>query len=187
MEQRDTPMTLADYLAVDTWPDGRVEWFDGRPFAMSGGSSRHAAVAVNILGHLVAALRGTDCRAINGDQRVNIDLAGSWLYPDAGIVCGDFVHAEQDAHSIINPTVLIEVLSPSTRDFDQGARFDQYRRLASLQHYVLVDPDTRHVIHHARCGPGWFRLDLEDGAVDLSPVPVTLPLDIVYENLDALG
>ncbi|MCA9571559.1 MAG: Uma2 family endonuclease [Myxococcales bacterium] len=181
-----TEMTLDEYLAVLEWPAERVEWMDGRAWAMSGSTARHAAVTVNVLGHLVAALRGTGCRAINGDQRVNIDLAGSWLYPDAGVVCGDFVYAENDRHSITNPTVLIEVLSPSTRDFDQGAKFDCYRRLASLQHYVLVDPETRHVIHLARQAGGWFRLDIEEGAVDLSGVGIQIPLDAIYADLDAV-
>lgn len=180
-------LCLEDYLAVAEWPGPPVEWINGQAYAMSGGTPRHAAVTVNLLVALARALQGSGCRAINGDQRVNIDLTGAFVYPDAGIVCGPFVYAENDPHSVTNPVVLFEVLSPSTRDFDQGGEFDHYRRIGSLMHYVLVDPDVPHVIHHARQRGGWFRVDRTDGEVVLDPPGVTLGIDDLYTGLDAVG
>lgn len=179
-------LTREDYLALsETW-DVRHEWVNGEVYAISGGTSRHAAVAVNIVLALGAALRDRPCRPINGDQRIHVEATDALLYADVGVVCGAFQHADADPHAITNPTVLIEVLSPSTRDYDQGAKFDHYRRLPSLQHYLLVDPDEVHVIHHRRLGEGWLRHDHTQGGVALDAVELELRLDAVYAKLDGV-
>ena len=179
-------LTREDYLALsETW-DVRHEWVNGEVTAMSGGTSRHAAVAVNLTFALFQALGERPCRPINADQRIHVEATDALLYADVGVICGPFQHSAADPHGITNPVVLIEVLSPSTRDYDQGAKFDHYRRLPSLQHYVLVDPDVPHLIHHRRLGDGWLRHDHTEGRVMLDAVEVELHLDAVYAKLDAV-
>jgi Uma2 family endonuclease len=179
-------LSYADYVREAPDWDEKHEWVNGEAYAMSGGSARHAAVTLNAAVALANRLRGTPCRATSSDQRVHVPATGAALYPDVTVVCGPYAYADHDPHAVTNPTVLVEVLSPSTSDYDQGAKFGHYRRLASRQDVLFVDPDTRHVIHHTRHGDGWLRRDLEDGDVVLSSLDLRIPLDELYADLDAL-
>mgnify|MGYP000052718422 CR=1 FL=1 len=179
-------LSRADYLALsETW-DVRQEWVNGEAYAMAGGTRRHAAVAMNVALALGNGLRGRPCRPFNSDQRIFVEPTDAFLYADTGVVCGPFEHPEGDTWSVTNPVVIVEVLSASTRDYDQGAKFDHYRRLPSLEHYVLVDPESPHIIHHRRHGRGWLRHDHESGSVALDAVGVSLDLDTVYADLDGV-
>jgi len=180
-------MTLDAYLALDADAELRHEWVNGEVYAMSGGTSRHAAVIANTIVALGMATRRGPCRPASSDQRVHIPGTGAYLYPDAALVCGPYEHVD-DGLTITNPSVLVEVLSPTTDNYDQGARFEHYRRLASLRHYVLIDPDEVHVIHHERMNDGWFRRDLTEGEVVLDGLAegltARLALADLYDRLD---
>jgi len=179
-------LSEADYLTMsETW-EIRHELVNGEAYAMSGGSPRHAAVAANVMVALSMATQGKPCRPTSSDQRVYVENTGAYLYPDVTMVCGPFQFAEQDAHSLVNPSVVVEVLSPSTADYDHGAKMDHYRRIPSLRHYVLVDPAERHVVHHARTEEGWLRRDLEHGDLSLRDLQLVIPLDAIYADLDAV-
>ncbi|MFT4626744.1 MAG: Uma2 family endonuclease [Myxococcota bacterium] len=178
-------LSEADYLSLSPG-ELRRELVNGEVYAMGGGSPRHAAVTANLIVALTLATRGRPCRPTSPDQRVYVAETGAYLYPDVALVCGPFLYSAGDAHSLVNPSVLVEVLSPSTGDYDQGAKFDHYRRLPTLRHYVLVDPAARHVVHHARMAEGWLRRDLEDGDLVLLGLDVRVPLDAIYADLDAV-
>ncbi len=182
-------MTLEDYLALDAEAELRHEWVNGEVYAMSGGTSRHAAVIANTIIALGVATRGGPCRPTSSEQRIHIPGTGAFLYPDAALICGPYEHVD-DGLTVTNPTVLFEVLSPSSANYDQGAKFEHYRHLPSLQHYVLIDPDEVHVIHHKRMDDGWFRRDLSDGEVVLDGLPdgatLRLLLSDLYDRLDAI-
>lgn len=186
MEPRPA-MTLEDYLALDDGSDIRHEWVNGEVFAMSGGTSRHAAVGANVIVAVGLASRGGPCRPASSDQRIHIPGTGAYLYPDAALVCGPYEHID-DGLTITNPSVLFEVLSPSSANYDQGAKFDHYRRIPSLRHYVLIDPDEIHVIHHKRMDDGWFRRDLSEGEVVLDGLAdgatLRLSLSDLYDRLE---
>ena len=180
-------LSVEDYLEHSESWDLKHEWVNGEAYAMSGGTPKHAAVCGNVYFETRSRLGGKRCTVNNSDLRVNIPNTGSYLYPDVSIVCGPFQYAENDPNSITNPSAIFEVLSPSTADYDFGAKFDHYRRLETLQHYVLVDPEKSRVVHLERTVEGWLRRDLEEGDVKLNSLGITLPLEAIYANLEALG
>ncbi|MCA9545747.1 MAG: Uma2 family endonuclease [Myxococcales bacterium] len=176
-------MTLAEFLAWEKAqaPDQKFEFVNGEPYAMAGGTARHAAIAVNLNGLLFAALRGRPCRPTNSDQKVYVELTDSLLLPDLTVVCGDFQFAEPDPEAVTNPVVVFEVLSPSTASYDRGAKFEHYRRLPSLQAYVLVDSTAQHITLHTRQGDAWLRRDLESGRLPLDALSLSLAFADIYD------
>jgi Uma2 family endonuclease len=179
-------LTVDAYLAATPELDVRHEWVNGEAYAMAGGTPLHAAVAMNVGVALTLACRGRPCRPTSSDQRVYVAETEAFFYPDVSVVCGPFRYAAIDPHSLINPAVLFEVLSPTTADFDRGAKFEHYRHLPDLKHYVLVDPEERHVIHHARTPEGWLRRDLHGGDLVLGGLDLVVPIDALYADLDAV-
>lgn len=186
MERTATQMSREQYLALPYARENRMEWINGEAYAMSGGTPAHAAISGNVYASLARALRGGPCRPTTGDQLVYVEMTDAYVFPDVSVICGRYRYAEQNAHAVTNPAVVVEVLSPSTADYDRGAKFEHYRRLAALQDYVLVDPETRSVTHLARQDDGWFRRDLADGALVLTAVDVALALDDFFSDLDNL-
>jgi Uma2 family endonuclease len=187
MHEPRRQLSYEDYVRESPRWDVKHEWVNGVAYAMAGGSPHHNAVTLNVAIALGALLRGRPCRPTSPDQRVHVETTGASLYPDVIVVCGPFEYASTDPDAVTNPTVVVEVLSPSTRDYDQGAKFGHYRRLESLQDVLFVDPLTRHVIHHTRHAEGWLRRDIEAGVVTLRSLDVELPLDEIYADLEALG
>ena len=181
------PMTYAEYLAHEATADVRHEYIHGEIYAMTGGTSRHAAIGLNVGAALKAALRGKPCRPTSGDQRIRIPGTGASFYADVAVVCDRYHYAEDDPHGLINPTVIVEVLSPSTEGHDRGVKFEHYRRLPSLQHYLLVATDERLVEHRQRNAQGWQMSHHTDGAIALTALDVTLSLDDIYDDLEMLG
>jgi Uma2 family endonuclease len=144
-----TRMTEEEYLRRDRAATYKSEFVDGEMFAMSGGTLWHSQISANWIVHLGYALRGGPCRVFTSDARVRIAASGSYVYPDVTVVCGDPV-ANQDDDILISPTVVIEVLSPSTADYNRGKKFELYRDIPSLREYVLTHSDTPRVEHFAR-------------------------------------
>jgi Uma2 family endonuclease len=182
----DHHMSRADYLERSQHWTTRHEWVNGEAFAMSGGSFRHNAIATNISTALTTQLRGSGCRATSSDQRVFVVATSASLYPDVLAVCGPFEAAPDDPRGLVNPAVIVEVLSPSTRDHDLGAKLQHYLQIPSLNHVVYVEADDQHVIHYARNDEGWQRRDLTEGTVVMQKPDVQLPLDLVYGDLDQI-
>lgn len=183
--QPSEALTVHDYLTNSSQWEGRYEWVNGRAWAMAGGSRRHAAVATNVLVALAGLCRDVPCRPTNGDQRLHVELTGSYFYPDAMVICGDFESSPADPESVTNPVLLVEVLSPSTADYDRGAKFEHYRRIPTLRHVLFVDPDHHHVTHLQRLEPGWLRRDLHQGTLELEGLG-QLALDSIYADLQAI-
>lgn len=181
-----SPCTLEQYLAAaETW-ELKHELVNGTLYAMAGGSARHAAVAVNATVALAVRLDGGPCRVANSDQRLHVEATDALLYPDAMVVCGPYAMSPTDRHAVVNPVLIVEVLSPSTSDCDQGAKFGHYRRIPSLSHYLMIDPDTRRVVHARRDGDGWRLHDLTDGEIELAAIGVSLPIERLFANLEQI-
>lgn len=186
MEATQAEMTVHEYLQANRTWEIKHEWVDGELWAKAGGSMRHNAVTMNIGIALGLRLRGRPCRPTTSDQRVRVD-DDTYLYPDVTVVCGLFQAYEGDSHSLINPRVVVEVLSPSTREYDIGKNVERYFQVDSVSDVLLVDPDQSHVIHHARTSEGWLRRDIREGAVRITGIEgVELPLDEVYADLDGI-
>lgn len=117
------------------------EYLDGEIYAMAGGTPRHAELAANATAALRQIVKGGPCRVYSSDLRLLCQETGLATYADAVVVCGEVVHDPQDDHAAINPTVIVEVLSPSTEDYDRGIKFEHYRSMPSLKAYLLISQD----------------------------------------------
>ena len=130
--------TRADYLALERSSNVKHEYLDGQIYGMAGGTPEHAALAAAVIGILFGQLRGGRCRVHDSDLRVRVLETGLTTYPDVTVVCGPRELDPDDTDAVTNPSVIIEVLSKSTEGYDRGDKFEHYKRIPSLQHYVLV-------------------------------------------------
>jgi Uma2 family endonuclease len=182
-----TKVTEEQYLAIDRAAEFRSEFLDGEMVAMSGGSMRHAQLQANLLGELFAALRGSDCRMYASDFRVRVSKARMYAYPDALVVCGKPVLADERQDILLNPVVIFEVLSPSTEKYDRGVKFQHYRTVDSLKDYVLVDQDQVRIEHYSReTDNTWTLHDHEklDDELKIVSIGVSLSLSRIYDRVE---
>jgi Uma2 family endonuclease len=158
--------TFDEYLLLEERSSVKHEFLGGHVWAMSGGPPEHAAIAASVIALLGALLRDERCRVFSSDLLVRVEKTGLATYPDVTVVCGSLAYDPEDPkrHTITNPRLLCEVLSPSTRDYDRGEKLDHYKQIESLEEVMLVDPETRTVEIWTRSGqPGVFAtLPVED-------------------------
>jgi Uma2 family endonuclease len=131
-------MSEAEYLEMERAALTKSEYYKGDVFAMAGATKEHNAIVASILGELYSFLKGSNCKIYPSDLRVYNAANSLYTYPDIIIVCGKEEYLDDSFDSLLNPTVLFEVLSPATEDYDRGTKFKLYRTIASLQNYVLV-------------------------------------------------
>lgn len=178
--------TLAQYLATETATKVKHEYFRGEVFAMVGGTPRHALIATNFTGEARQRLGRKSCIAYGSDLRIKVDDSGLYTYPDASIICGELKLDEEIPNTVLNPTVLVEVLSESTESYDRGKKSDHYRRIASLQTLVLISQDRPLVEWFSRHEPGgWILRDARemDQSLVLDSVGISIPLSELYRNV----
>lgn len=177
---------LADYLAHERSADQRSEWIDGQVVAMSGGSRAHNLIVTNLVRELSSHLKGGPCEVYSNDLRVGIPGAGLYTYPDVVVVCDPPRFEDDQADTLINPSLLIEVLSPSTESYDRGKKFERYRTLDSLRNYLLVAQDRTRVERFQR-QPGGFWLFSEtigpDQVLELDEPPLSIPMFEIYDRV----
>jgi len=178
-------MSVDDYVALDRASEERWEYVNGEAFAMAGASPRHNAIVANVFLALGTALRGKPCFPLGSDQKIETTATRSFHYPDLVIVCGKPRVSTKDEHAITNPTVLIEVASPSTSDYDRAAKFDHYATIPELQEFLAVFTETRRIEHRKRTGDGqWLSTNVLGGEVLLESLGVALELDDAYADLE---
>lgn len=177
-----------EYIALERAAEYKSEYLAGQIFAMAGASEDHNTIAANILWNLRNLFQGRDCRVYMSDMRVRVAPNGLYTYPDVAAVCGSREFADDHRDTLLNPTVIFEVLSPSTEAYDRGEKFAQYWRLESLTDYVLVAQDRVRVEHFARQGDGWFvsAASSLDEILRLESIGAELPLVAIYENVEGL-
>ncbi len=181
-----TAATEAEYLAHDLAHEGKHEFVNGQILAMARASEDHGIVVSNVHGALFPRFRGSPCRAFVADLRVRIDETGLYAYPDDVVVCGERQFAPTNPESLVNPTVLVEVASPSTEAYDRGARAAHYRRRPSVQEILLVDPARRSVEHYRRLGPEQWNLETRTvGDLALDSLGIRVPVAELFEGLPA--
>ena len=137
--------TIAEYLEIENAAIEKHEYFQGEIFAMSGPKIPHNIIAMNTAVMLGSKLKGSSCRPYNSDQRVHIEENTLFTYPDISVFCGEMQSLENDEWNALNPTVLIEVLSPSTKNYDRGEKFKLYRDIPTLKDYILIDSESIHI------------------------------------------
>ena len=177
--------TLEEYLGLERRADHKSEFLGGEIFGMAGASFRRNIIVANIIGELGTLLRGGPCQAVSSDQRVQIQATGLNTYPDVVVVCGEPLFTDDHLDTLLNPSVLVEVLSESTEAYDRGEKFAHYRRLESLTDYLLVSQDKRRVEHYVRQGNQWVLSEFSapDAVVPLSSLGCELSLAGVYERV----
>jgi Uma2 family endonuclease len=164
----------------------RVEYWEGAILDMSGGTPRHSAICSNVSRILGAQLRGAPCRVFDANLRVRSIAANRATYADVTVVCGplELDPADKTRQTVLNPSILIEVLSPSTESDDRGPKLDCYRMIASVRTVILIAQDRAHVTVHERQPDGAFaQSDHDGGAVELRAIDGTLPIAEIYEDL----
>src|ERR1035441_2998811 len=137
-----TFLTPEQYLEIERKAEFRSEYYGGEMFAMSGARRGHNLIAWNLAGELRQQLRERPCEAYQHDMRVRVSTAGLYAYPDTVIVCGEPQFLDETQDTLLNPTVIVEVLSPSTEAYDRGDKFELYRAIPSLTYYLLVSSET---------------------------------------------
>lgn len=182
-----TFLTEEAYLQQERTGTQKHEYFAGRIYAMAGASEAHNLLALNIAALLRAHVRGRPCRAYPSDMRVKIVQTGLYTYPDFTLVCGtsNFLHPDK-RDTLLNPTVIIEILSPSTESYDRGEKFQHYRTIETLQEYILVAQNKYHIEHFMRHEQHEWRLaDVigSEASLQLRALQVSIPLRAIYEDV----
>ena len=183
-EHRYTP---EEYLARERASlDVRSEYVDGHIYATAGAGLTHNQIVVNLAGELFNALRHGPCRHFVNDMRVKVPRTVMYTYPDVVIVCGSPRLEDAHADTLLNPTVIIEVLSPPTERYDRGDKWGHFRQLESLRTYVLVAQDQMRVETLLKRGDEWIYGEVrgEDAVLVLEPAGCSVPLGAIYERVD---
>lgn len=178
--------SFAEYLEIERKAEYRSELVNGYIYAMAGASRMHNLVAGNTFGELRQQLKGRPCEAYTSDMRVKVEATGRVAYPDVVVMCGKPVFADAVKDTLLNPLVIVEVLSPSTEADDRGEKFAHYRRIESLQEYVLIAQDRIRVEHFLRQGEQWLLTEVADldSKLELPSLACTVPLRDIYDKVD---
>lgn len=180
------PLTFDEYLLVEDASDSRNEFYRGAIYAMAGGTERHARIMGNVHLLLGNALKGTACRPYVADLRLFVEAAQLGTYPDLSVYCGPVLMAKGRKDVATNPTVLVEVLSPSTESFDRNEKFAAYKLVPSLKDCVLMAQDRPTVELFSRAGGDWIPSLVRglENALHVPSLGVTLPLAEVFEGVE---
>lgn len=179
--------TPENFLEFERQSDSKHEYFGGEIFSMSGASLPHNFIAINCSTSLSNQLKGKKCRPFGSDLRIHIPVNSLFTYPDISVVCGEIETTDDKFDTITNPTVLFEILSPSTRDYDLGKKFMLYRQIASLRHYVTIDSEEVRVILFSKNEDNtWILKEMTniDEVFEITTIDVTLDLRTIYENVE---
>ena len=184
-------LTPQEYYQIEKKAAWKSEYFDGEMFAMAGGTAMHSLVATNIAALLNRELRAkaSRCRAYNSDLRVRTGGKGLRTYPDVSVICGPLIYddADDEQTTVVNPTVIVEVLSPSTESYDRGKKFELYQSILSLSQYVLVSQTETKVETFLRQPDStWQYTSAADASQKLSlrSLGVELFLAEIYEDVE---
>jgi len=138
-------ISIEEYLEMENEAMEKHEYYQGEIFAMSGAKVPHNTVTKNLSGILFGKLKGKKCQPYGSDQRIHIPSNTLFTYPDISIICGEIITLNNDEYNVLNPSVIIEVLSKSTKNYDRGEKFKLYRDISTLKEYILVDSETIHI------------------------------------------
>ena len=178
-------LSETEYLAFEESSQNRYEYIAGEVYAMAGGSQRHNKISGNTYIALTLALKGKFCQTYMSDVKLNVAKDSAYYYPDVMVTCAENAAANESA-VVTDPVLVIEVLSPSTETIDRREKLHAYRRLPTLQEYVLISQDMQQVEIYRRQGDvGWLYIPCEAGdSVEFASVGVTLPIVELYAGTD---
>ena len=184
--QPDIYLSPEEYLALERQADEKSEYFDGVVYAMSGASLNHNKVVANIIIELGSQLRGRPCSVLPSDMKVRMPDSRKFFYPDVSVVCGEPQFHDERTDVLLNPILIIEVLSESTEAFDRGGKFQAYQRLESLQEYVLISQDKPLVEQFVKQSEATWKYTAAIGresSLSLPSIECMLNLSAVYDKV----
>ena len=182
-----TKLTPEEYLEIERKAEYKSEYFGGEVFAMAGAKRRHNVIAWNIGGELRQHLKGRNCEAYPADMRVFVPQTGLYTYPDLVVVCGEPQFQDNAFDTLLNPILIIEVLSDTTETYDRGKKFQHYRSIESLQEYVLVSQDEARIEKYVKRGDGFWLLSEAvglDSEIEFASIECRIALAEVYDKID---
>lgn len=163
----------------------RSEYVNAKIVAMSGASRAHNLISINISGELRNQLKGSGCETYKGEMRVSTPSTSSYFYPDVVVVCDEPRFEDDVFDTLLNPIVIVEVLSPSTEAYDRGEKFSHYRQLESLKEYIIVSQDKVYIERYLRKPDEWSYTSFRefDDVLSLTSIQCELPLQEIYERV----
>ena len=182
-----TKLTSEEYLEFERKSEEKHEYFDGEIFAMSGAKRNHNKIVANLSGLIWQHLKGKDCEFYPTDMRVFVPAAELYTYPDLVVVCGEPRFQDDVFDTLLNPVLLVEVLSDSTESYDRGKKFQHCRSIESLQEYVLVAQDEARIEKYVRHGDGFWLLSEAvgtDAEIEFSSIECRIALREVYDKIN---
>jgi len=179
-------LTEAEYLKIERAADFKSEFYDGEMFAMAGGTPRHSLIATNLAREIGNQLKSSPCVPYNSDLRLKVVATSLYTYPDLSVICGRLEFAGQEQDVVVNPTLLVEVLSDSTEAYDRGKKFEHYRQIPALREYLLVsqrEPRIEQFIREA--GTEWRLREAAglDAKLDLPSLKISIALAEVFAKV----
>lgn len=188
--QPKTFLTPEQYLAIERGADYKSEYLNGEMFAMSGARAAHNLISVNVSAELRQQFRTRPCRVYSSDMRVRVNRSGLNTYPDVTVVCGAPQFLDNVEDTLLNPNVIVEVLSPSTEAYDRGRKFEHYKSIESMREYLLLASDRMHADLYTRQPDDRWLLtsaDAPEHSLTLESVGAQLKLADLYEKVDLEG
>jgi Uma2 family endonuclease len=184
-----TRYTPAQYLALERKSPIKHEYYAGEMFAMAGGSREHNLIAGNLHAEVRAQLRDRPCEVYVSDMRVLVSPTGLYTYPDVVAVCGERQFEDGEVDTLLNPNLIVEILSPSTEAYDRGEKFATYRRLESLREYVMVAQDQVRVERYTRQGDEWLLTELSrlEDTLRLESIGCAVTVRELYAKVEFAG
>ncbi len=181
----ETLLTPAEYLVSERKATIKSEYINGEILAMSGASNAHNLITLDIGTELNIQLRGRKCLVYTNDMRVRTGPKGAYFYPDVIVCCGEPQFEDNVFDTLLNPILIVEVLSPSTEVYDKGEKFRHYQELASLQEYILVSQDRVRVEHYRLAKTQWIQTELHaiEDVLNLASIGCELPLQDIYRRV----
>jgi Uma2 family endonuclease len=184
--------TPQEYLRLEREADYKSEYFKGEIFAMAGASENHNMISRRVSGALFNHLQGKKCTHYSADMKLHIPANTLYTYPDLMVVCGDKQFVDDEKDIIMNPVIIIEVLSKSTEAYDRGGKFALYRSIPSFREYVMISSTTirAEVMRKEDDSPFWFLADEADtleGSIYLKNIDLTLSLSDIYEETEDIA
>src|SRR5437870_8707171 len=180
-------LTEAEYLEIERAAEFKSEFFDGEMFAMAGGTPQHSLIAINIAAEFRHRLKTHPCVPYNTDLRIKIEATGLFTYPDLSVICGPLQFADGTDDTVVNPILLVEVLSDSTEAYDRGKKFEHYRQIASLQEYLLISQKEPRIEQFVRQVDGRWLLTEAAGmnaVLELPSLRISLSLAEVFAKVN---
>jgi len=181
-----TVMSPTEYLELERKAERKSEYFQGEMFATAGASPRHGVIVLNVGAELRQHLKARPCIIYSSDVRLRVSPSGLYTYPDVMVVCGEPQFAGDQKDTVLNPNLIVEVLSDSTRDYDRGEKFQHYRTLSSLREYLTIAQDAPHIERWTRQPEDhWLLTEFSDlsQSVQLTSVDCDLSLTEVYDKV----